>query len=99
MDMRSKINCPDQKSLVDNVLLRGARQCHFSEPVAACTKRYRVAARRGVTIFFQCIMYVCKLAGAVTANKWCMSYITMPRACELYQYVTPLQGTNVMIEP
>ena len=45
------------------------------------------------------MMYVCKLVGAVTANKRCMLYITVPRACELYQYVTPLQGTNVMIEP
>ena len=26
--------------------------CHFSEPAAACTKRYRRAARRGVTSFF-----------------------------------------------
>ena len=45
------------------------------------------------------MMYVCKLVGAVTANKRCMLYITVPRACELYQYVNPLQGTNVMIEP
>ena len=58
-----------------------------------------VAARRGVTSFFQCVMYVCKLVGAVTANKRCMLYITVSRACELHQYVTPLQGNKVMIGP
>ena len=46
-------------------------------------------------------MYICNvsMAGAVIANQQRLLYITVPRECELYQYVTPLQSKNVMIGP
>ena len=68
---------------------RGARRCHFSEPAAACTKRYRRGGAPRRDQFFS--MYnVCLQTGrAVTANKRCMLYFTVPCACELYKYVTP----------
>ena len=59
-----------------------------------------VAAHCGVTSFYFSMYNVCLQTGRGCYRK-STEYVvqTVSRACELYQYVTPLQGTNEMIAP